>query len=147
MAIVARQPMRWVDEAVGRGGFYALERTEIPIFDEDGSCRHVLRVLHDVSEYRLAQEALRASEQRFRSYFELPIVGLAISSPGQVWTTVNDRLCELLGYSQQELLGRSWRDLTHPDDLAANQDLLTGSWRASSRATLSRSGLCARTAP
>jgi PAS domain S-box-containing protein len=119
-AIAARRPMSWVDERVWPGGRYALERTEIPIFDEGGTCRHILRVLHNVTEQRQMQEALRASEQRFRSYFELPIVGVAISSPTQIWLTVNNRLCEMLGYAQDELVGHSWRNVTHPDDLPGN---------------------------
>ena len=69
----------------------------------------------------LTQRAkLRRSEQRFRSYFDLPLVGVAITSPAKGWVEVNDRLCELLGYSRQELLQMEWAQLTHPDDLPAD---------------------------
>jgi len=64
--------------------------------------------------------ALRASEERFRSYFELGLIGTAISSPTKGWVEVNDEICRILGYERRELLRMSWAELTHPDDLAAD---------------------------
>lgn len=66
------------------------------------------------------QEALRQSENRFRSYFELPLIGIAITSPEKCWLQVNDKLCEIFGYSQSELNQMTWEDITHPDDLATS---------------------------
>ena len=63
---------------------------------------------------------LRISEQRFRGYFELGLVGLALTSPDKGWLHVNQYLCDLFGYSREELLQTTWAQLTHPDDLAAN---------------------------
>ena len=70
-----------------------------------------------------AEDALRQSETRFRDYFKFKSIGIATSSADKKWIDVNDELCRLLGYSRDELLGRSWVDLTHPDDRAANMDL------------------------
>jgi len=64
--------------------------------------------------------ALRASEERFRSYFELGLIGTAITSPTKGWVEINDELCRILGYERSELLRMSWAELTHPDDLAAD---------------------------
>jgi PAS domain S-box-containing protein len=64
---------------------------------------------------------LAVSEARFRSYFELPIAGFAITSPTKGWLKVNDGLCAMLGYSAQELAGLTWAALTHPDDLADDE--------------------------
>ena len=61
---------------------------------------------------------LRASEARFRSYFDLPLYGIAITSPEKQWVNVNRRICEMLGYAEEELLSTTWVELTHPDDLA-----------------------------
>ena len=66
------------------------------------------------------EQTLRESEQRYRSYFELPLVGLAITSPEKGWLEVNDRLCAMLGYSRAELLGMTWAELTAPADLTAD---------------------------
>ncbi|HEY9851829.1 MAG TPA: PAS domain S-box protein [Leptolyngbyaceae cyanobacterium] len=63
------------------------------------------------------QEALRQSEQRFRSYFELPLIGIAITSLDKGWLQVNDKLCEIFGYSRTELNQMNWAEITHPDDL------------------------------
>ncbi|MEP0881892.1 PAS domain S-box protein [Trichocoleus sp. ST-U3] len=67
-----------------------------------------------------AEQELRKSEQRFRSYFELPLVGIAISSPDKGWLDANDKLCDIFGYSRQELTQMTWDQLTHPDDLPAD---------------------------
>ncbi|MBA3872450.1 MAG: PAS domain S-box protein [Anaerolineae bacterium] len=57
-------------------------------------------------------------EERFRQYFELPLIGMALTSPDKGWIQVNDKLCEMLGYSRDELTQKTWIELTYPDDLA-----------------------------
>ena len=74
----------------------------------------------EIAECKQAQESLRIREQRFRGYFEIGLVGLAITSPDKGWLHVNQYLCDLLGYSREELLRMTWAQLTHPDDLAAD---------------------------
>jgi PAS domain S-box-containing protein len=64
--------------------------------------------------------ALQVSEERFRRYFELGLIGMAITSPAKGCVEVNDELCRILGYEREELLRMSWADITHPDDLAAD---------------------------
>jgi PAS domain S-box-containing protein len=65
------------------------------------------------------EKALRtASEERFRRYFELGLIGMAITSPEKGYLEVNDELCRILGYERAELLQKTWAEMTHPDDLA-----------------------------
>ena len=66
------------------------------------------------------QESLLDRESRFRSYFEMTHVGTAISSVDKRWLELNDRICEILGYTADELKGLTWAAITHPDDLAEN---------------------------
>jgi len=66
-------------------------------------------------------ELLRASEERFRAMFEQAAVGVAQVAPDGRWLEVNQRLCELLGYSREELVGMPFARITYPEDLAANQ--------------------------
>ena len=66
----------------------------------------------------LAVADLAVSESRLRSYFELPLVGIAITAPDKAWLEVNSGLRDMLGYSMEELNDLTWADLTHPDDLA-----------------------------
>lgn len=69
---------------------------------------------------RASEESLRTSEMRFRSYFESPLVGIAITSPEKKWLEANPFLCTLLGYSRDELTQLTWVDITYPDDIAFN---------------------------
>ncbi len=73
-------------------------------------------------ESRQVEEALRRNETRLRGYFNLPLHGIAITSPDKKWLEVNDRICSMLGYTRDELLQRNWAELTHPDDLAADEE-------------------------
>jgi diguanylate cyclase (GGDEF)-like protein/PAS domain S-box-containing protein len=89
-----------------------------PLRDRAGRVGGYLGASTDIAELKKTEETLRASEARFRSYFELPLLGIALTGPDKRWWEVNDRLCEMLGYRRAQLLGMSWAELTHPDDLA-----------------------------
>ena len=99
-----------------------------PIETEDGSC--VLSSIVDISERRLAEEKLRESEERFRAIFFQAAVGMSETTVDGHWLLLNDRLCEILGYSRDEVVGKKFYDFTHPDDreasLAAVRQLLAG---------------------
>ncbi len=69
-------------------------------------------------------EALREAEERFRGAFENAAVGMSLVAPGGRWLRVNRAMCEIVGYTEDELLGRSFQDITHPDDLDADLDLV-----------------------
>ena len=71
-------------------------------------------------ERKQAEEALRTSEERFRRYFELGLIGMALTSTTKGILEVNDELCRILGYSREELLRKTWAEMTHPDDVAAD---------------------------
>ena len=64
-----------------------------------------------------AEQALRRSEVAFRRYFDLGLIGMAITSPTKGIIEVNDELCGILGYERSELLQKSWSEMTHPEDL------------------------------
>src|SRR5215510_5424413 len=66
-------------------------------------------------------EALPDSDARLRAIFENAAVGVACVAPDGRWVEVNQRLCEIVGYTREELLTKTFGDITHPDDL--EQDL------------------------
>lgn len=58
------------------------------------------------------------STQIFRHFYNLPFIGMAITSPAtKIWEQFNDRLCDILGYSREELAHKTWTEITHPEDL------------------------------
>jgi PAS domain S-box-containing protein len=71
---------------------------------------------------RQAAEAERLSEARFSCAFEYAPIGMSLSIPGGPWVKVNRAFCDLVGYSEAELLVRTFRDITHPEDI--EQDLI-----------------------
>lgn len=71
-----------------------------------------------------AEAALRDSEERFRVTFEQAAVGMAHVGLDGRWLAVNNRLCEILGYSREALLNLSFQELTHPDDLTRDVAVL-----------------------
>ncbi len=87
---------------------------------ENALALHAMRLVQREKKELLAEseQRLSRSEARFRRYFELPLLGMAITSPEKRWIEVNDTACAMLGYSKQELAGMTWADLTHPEDLA-----------------------------
>jgi len=79
-----------------------------------------LRLPAEIIQRKRAEQALHASEERFRSYFELGLIGMAMTSPTKGILDVNDEICRILGYERSELLQKTWAELTHPEDLAAD---------------------------
>jgi PAS domain S-box-containing protein len=78
----------------------------------------VIAVARDVTQIRETEARLVASEERFRRFFEQPLVAaLIFDSRGRV-VEVNDTCCVLLERSREQLCGATWMDLTHPDDIA-----------------------------
>ncbi len=63
---------------------------------------------------------LALNEKHFRGYFDLGLIGMALTSLDKDWVQVNDRLCEILGYAREVLATKTWADITHPDDLDAD---------------------------
>jgi diguanylate cyclase (GGDEF)-like protein/PAS domain S-box-containing protein len=100
----------------------------------DGEVRHILtrlRVLRgpagqntkifginqDITERKKTEESLRESESRFRGAFEASGIGMVLVALDGRWLKVNQSFCDMVGYSEQELLAKTFQDLTHPDDL------------------------------
>jgi len=71
----------------------------------------------EIGERKRAEQWLLKSEEQLRSFFELGMVGMAVTSPDKYWEEVNPQLCKMLGYSEDELTRKTWDELTHPEDL------------------------------
>lgn len=80
--------------------------------------------VQDITERREAHERLRGSEERFRVTFETAAIGVALFSLEGKWLQVNPRLCSIVGYSEEELTKLTFQDITHPDDLETDLNLV-----------------------
>jgi PAS domain S-box-containing protein len=85
--------------------------------DADGNYLMSRSTLFDISERVQASQALRESQERFRSAFEYSAIGMALVGTDGRWLQVNRSLCEILGYSESELLAITFQDITHPEDV------------------------------
>ncbi len=74
----------------------------------------------EITERQRIEEALRQSEQRFRAAFHQAAVGIAHIATDGKWLLVNQRLCDIVGYTSEELQLLTFQDITHPDDLNAD---------------------------
>ncbi|MEL6406252.1 MAG: PAS domain S-box protein [Chloroflexota bacterium] len=97
----------------------------IPEFDsDDQSLRQVISIFSDVTRLKRVEDALAESRDQFQATFHEAAIGIAHVAPDGSWLKVNQRLCDFLGYSQEELRTRTFQDLTHPDDLQADETLV-----------------------
>jgi PAS domain S-box-containing protein len=117
----ARGAERTIVEVVIRrqdGSEYPAE-VAFRIADMDGS-DYVVCSGRDVTERKQAERFLRESEEHFRATFEHANIGIAHVGLDGRWVRVNQRLCEIVGYTHGELAEMTLRDITHPDDLDAD---------------------------
>lgn len=91
-----------------------------PIKDEKGQVTDILVHVYEITEYVLARQKLQESEEQFRAIFNQATVGNAETDLTGKFILVNDRYCEITGYSREELLQMRMQDITHPDDLPYN---------------------------
>jgi len=91
--------------------------------DPDGHATGALSSAEDITKRKRADEALRASEEKFRNVFELSPLGRSITGIDGT-LHVNRAFADMLGYSQAELETANWRDLTHPEDIEKSAELV-----------------------
>lgn len=88
----------------------------------EGSGRLIMTrsIFADITAVKRAEESLRLSEERFRGSFDAAAIGMALVGLEGRFLQVNPSLCEIVGYSEGELLAKTFQDITHPDDLEAD---------------------------
>jgi len=114
-----REPAHFQNPAAALGRWY-----DVSAFPFGGPEQRQVAVLFtDLSESMRVEEALRQSEQRFRSVFEHAAVGMARVGMNGEWLEVNQCLCSMTGYSREQLLLTKFQDITHPADLNSDVTL------------------------
>jgi PAS domain S-box-containing protein len=91
--------------------------------DAEGRPSYMTGACVDITERKHNEEALRSSQLRLASIYEVAPVGIAEIGLNGRFLNVNRRFYEILGYYKDELLQRTFQDITHPEDAAANLEL------------------------
>lgn len=122
-----RRGETWSGEFIaGRpdGSKFPIRASNTPVYNEAGDLIAIVGVARDMSEYQESQRALRESEERYRATFDQAPAGVCQVRFDGTFARVNSRLCELFGYTADELLQLKISDLTHPTDWAYSMQLI-----------------------
>lgn len=95
-----------------------------PLFDENEQIKSIVGIATDITQHTQTEIELENSEAKFRNTFERAAVGMAHVSLDGRWLKVNRKLCEMIGYTEEELLQKNFQDIIHPHDLNADSGLV-----------------------
>jgi PAS domain S-box-containing protein len=116
------------------GSVVWVEVTSTLVRDADGEALYTVAHIEDITLRHSAQKALVEAEERFRRAFDDAPIGMGLVAPDGRFLRVNRLLSEITGYDEEALLGRSFQDITYPDDLDADLEharrLLAGDTRS-----------------
>lgn len=118
--IEALQDEGWVGETKARrkdGSLFDVSFSASMVKDKDGNPMCMMGSFIDVTERKKMEESLQESEERFKGAFETAAIGMALVALDGHWMKVNLSLSNIVGYSEQELMDKTFQDITHPDDL------------------------------
>jgi PAS domain S-box-containing protein len=105
----------------------------IALRDEAGQITGFLGTVTDITAAKAAKVAMTESEERFRQAFEFAGIGMAIVGLNGRWVRVNQALCDIVGYTPEELMKKTFQEITHPEDLDRDlhhvQELIDGTKR------------------
>jgi len=87
----------------------------VPNYDVEGNLLSYDGLIRDITNRKIAEETLRESEERYRHLVETMNEGLAMAGRDYVFTFVNEKLAEMLGYSREEMIGRHLLEFVHED--------------------------------
>jgi PAS domain S-box-containing protein len=121
--VVRGTGLTWVDEYRFRcadGSYKDVYDRGYVLRNAEGRATRMIGAMLDITARKRAEEALRESEERFRGTFENAAVGIAHTHPTGRLLRVNEKFCAIVGHPREELLRKTFQDITHPDDLAAS---------------------------
>ena len=112
-----------MNKRVHQDGHHVLvESTGVPLINEAGKIIGYRGTNRDITASKHLEEKLRHGEANFRRIFDQSPVGAAIVSLDYCFMRVNDALCRMMGYTQEEFVTLKFTDITHPDQLAADME-------------------------
>lgn len=108
------------------GGWLWVEGTMVVVRGADGTPEGLQSTTRGISRRRAQDEALRRATDQFSSAFSHAPIGMCLVGTDGRFLRVNRSLCELVGYTEDDLLGLTFQDITHADDLDADLALVQG---------------------
>jgi len=93
-----------------------------PLMDEKGNITGVLSSGEDISRHKRVEKEPQLGQEELRNFFEHASIGMAIGSADGTLQKANTALCEMLGYSEDELIGRTFEHVVHPAECEADRD-------------------------
>ncbi len=84
---------------------------------EVNSKSYLYALIKDISQHKRDKDALQRNMAQFQSTFDFAAIGMALVGLDGRWLRVNPALCDIVGYTEAELLAKTFQDITHPDDL------------------------------
>lgn len=106
------------------GSEVAVEVSASPVRDEKGRLSGAVMVFHDVTQHYAMMRELQDERELFRQTFGQAAVGMAQLGMDGKWSRVNQKLCEMTGYNEAELLELSFQGVTYPDDLGRDVEAM-----------------------
>jgi two-component system, NtrC family, sensor kinase len=100
------------------------EHTEYLLIETCPQPEGILALYQDITERKQIEAELRESEDRFRTAFEEAPYGMCLTGLDGRFLHANAALCQMLGYSAEELQAGAWQEITHPDDLERSRQLV-----------------------
>ncbi len=113
----SKEPSQFEEQIFLKDGIHTYYSVKFPLCDEFGNPYALCGISTDVSDRIHTERALRESEERFRNAFDYAAIGMALMATDGRWLKVNRALCEITGYSEQDLLATTFQAITHPDDV------------------------------
>ena len=115
-------PMVYKKMLIGIVGFDSVREKKAWTDDDIALLRIVGEIFSNAIERKWIEEALRESEERFRAIFEQAAVGISITSLDGTTLRPNDKMCQITGYSREELVGRNYEYFIYPEDIDIDQE-------------------------
>jgi len=117
LAASTKEPQEGEFKMLTAKGTFKWVRLRVDSEHENGECTSIFGTLEDITTQVNMIRALEEREEKFHQAFDYAPIGMAIVSTEGHWIKVNNSLCSLLGYDEEEFLKHTFQDFTHPDDL------------------------------
>ena len=120
--IESKQPLTTEERVYhSNGECHAYRSLKFPLFNDKQQITSIVGIAINITAEKQNKVKIQQSEARFRNTFEQAAMGIAHVATDGKWLKVNQKLCQIVGYTPEELSQKTFQDITHPEDL--NSDL------------------------